>query len=92
LSVYELPAGAHDPQQPHGEDEVYYVVAGRAKLDVDGEQRPVSPGDVVFVAAEVPHKFVERGRPHAARCLRAREVALEVVGIARDVRFALHSP
>ena len=42
---------------------------------MDGEQRPVSPGDVVFVAAEVPHKFVERGRPHAARCLRPRSRA-----------------
>jgi len=91
LSVYELPPGAEDPQQPHAEDEAY-VVAGRAKFDVDGEQRPVEPGDVVFGDAEVPHKFVERGRPHAARCLRAREVALEVIGIARDVRFALHSP
>ena len=59
LSVYELPAGAEDPQKPHAEDEVYYVVGGRAKFDVDGEQRPIAPGDVVFVAAEVPHKFVE---------------------------------
>jgi mannose-6-phosphate isomerase-like protein (cupin superfamily) len=59
LSVYELPAGADDPQQPHAEDEVYYIVAGRAKFEVDGEQRPVEPGDVVFVAAEVPHKFAE---------------------------------
>ena len=59
LSVYELPAGADDPQQPHAEEEVYYVAAGRAMLEVDGEQRPVERRDVVFLAAEVPHKFAE---------------------------------
>jgi quercetin dioxygenase-like cupin family protein len=59
MSVYELAAGADDPQQPHAEDETYYVVAGGAKFEVDGERRAVEPGDVLFVAAEVPHRFVE---------------------------------
>jgi mannose-6-phosphate isomerase-like protein (cupin superfamily) len=59
LTVYELPAGADDPQLPHAEDEVYYLVSGRAEFEVGGERRPVAAGDVVFVAAEVPHRFVE---------------------------------
>ena len=55
--IYTLDAGATDPQQPHTEDELYYVVAGRAIVTVGAETRPVVPGTVVFVAAAVPHHF-----------------------------------
>jgi mannose-6-phosphate isomerase-like protein (cupin superfamily) len=55
--IYVLEAGADDPQTPHGEDEVYHVLDGSATLEVDGEQRPVAPGDTVFVAAQAPHRF-----------------------------------
>ena len=57
LGVYELAAGSSDPQQPHGEDEVYYVVAGRGQIRVDGEDCALRPGSVVFVGAEVEHRF-----------------------------------
>ena len=57
LGVYELAAGSVDPQRPHGEDEVYYVVAGRGQIRVDGEDRALRPGSVVFVGAEVEHRF-----------------------------------
>ena len=57
LGVYRLPAGGIDPQSPHTEDEVYYVVSGRALIRVDGEDRSVGPGSIVFVAAHVPHRF-----------------------------------
>jgi mannose-6-phosphate isomerase-like protein (cupin superfamily) len=55
--LYVLDAGAPDPQQPHGEDELYYVVAGRARITVGEETRDVRPGSLVFVAAEAPHRF-----------------------------------
>jgi mannose-6-phosphate isomerase-like protein (cupin superfamily) len=55
--LYVLGAGQDDPQQPHTEDEVYYVVSGRATIRVAEEDRPVQPGSVVYVAAGVPHKF-----------------------------------
>src|SRR4051794_22154110 len=55
--LYVLDAGANDDQQPHHEDEVYYVIEGRAVLEVDGDQRPVQAGSVVFVAAGVAHRF-----------------------------------
>ena len=50
-------AGATDPQSPHGEDELYYVVTGRARVTVGGTTRDIKPGSMVFVAATVPHKF-----------------------------------
>jgi len=55
--LYALPAGGVDPQQPHTEDEVYYVVSGRATIHVGEEDRPVEPGSVVFVEAHVEHRF-----------------------------------
>jgi mannose-6-phosphate isomerase-like protein (cupin superfamily) len=52
------PAGSVDTQQPHTEDEVYYVVQGRARIVVAGEERAVGPGSIVFVATGVEHRFV----------------------------------
>jgi mannose-6-phosphate isomerase-like protein (cupin superfamily) len=57
LGLYELPAGGTDPQQPHTEDEVYYVARGRATVTVGAEERAVQPGSLVYVAAGVPHRF-----------------------------------
>ncbi|GIK38520.1 MAG: hypothetical protein BroJett011_23530 [Chloroflexota bacterium] len=57
VGIYSLPAGGVDPQQPHTEDEVYYVVEGRGYIRVDGEERSVEPGTVVFVAAKIEHYF-----------------------------------
>jgi len=57
LGIYSLPAGGADPQKPHGEDEVYYVLRGRATIRVGAEDRAVEPGSIVFVAANVEHRF-----------------------------------
>jgi mannose-6-phosphate isomerase-like protein (cupin superfamily) len=59
LTVARWPAGSVDEQTPHTEDEVYHVVAGRARLVIDGEAALVRPGSVAFVAAGVEHRFVE---------------------------------
>ena len=55
--IYELAAGATDPQKPHTEDEVYYVIRGRATVQVGGEDRAIQPGSTIFVAAGVEHRF-----------------------------------
>lgn len=57
VGLYVLPAGGVDPQQPHRQDEVYYVVGGRARIVVGEEDRAVGPGSVVYVPAEVEHRF-----------------------------------
>jgi mannose-6-phosphate isomerase-like protein (cupin superfamily) len=57
MGVYRLPAGGVDPQSPHTEDEVYYVVSGKTQIQVGEENRWVGPGSIVFVAAHVPHRF-----------------------------------
>jgi mannose-6-phosphate isomerase-like protein (cupin superfamily) len=55
--LYVIEAGGTDPQSPHTEDELYYVVVGRGMVTVGAETRPVVPGTTVFVAATVPHRF-----------------------------------
>ena len=57
--LYVLPAGATDPQRPHHEDEMYYVVRGKARFEAGDEDREISAGSVLFVAAEVEHRFYD---------------------------------
>ena len=55
--VYVLAAGAVDGQRPHQQDEMYYVIRGRARFRVGSEDHEVFAGSVIFVAAEVEHRF-----------------------------------
>jgi quercetin dioxygenase-like cupin family protein len=57
--LYVLAAGETDRQKPHREDEVYYVLRGRARFKAGLEDREVSAGSVIFVAAEVGHRFYD---------------------------------
>jgi mannose-6-phosphate isomerase-like protein (cupin superfamily) len=57
--LYVLPAGGTDLQGPHHEDEIYYLVRGRARFRAGEEDREVSAGSVLFVAAEVEHRFYD---------------------------------
>ena len=57
MGLYVLPAGGTDPQSPHTEDEVYYVVSGRAKIKVADEDQDVQTGSIVYVAKNVEHRF-----------------------------------
>lgn len=57
VGLYVLPAGGTDDQSPHTEDEVYYVVSGKAQILVAEENRAVQAGSVVYVAKNVAHRF-----------------------------------
>ena len=57
MGLYVLPAGGIDPQSPHTEDEVYYVVSGKAKVLVADETRDVQAGSIVYVAKNIAHRF-----------------------------------
>ncbi|MFF1558052.1 cupin domain-containing protein [Streptomyces sp. NPDC058279] len=57
VGLYALDAGQSDPQQPHRQDEVYFVVSGRASITVGEETTTVANGSVIYVPAGVPHKF-----------------------------------
>ncbi len=55
--LYVLPAGQPDPQQPHDEDEVYYVISGQGRFQGGDEDVAVSPGTILYVAAGASHRF-----------------------------------
>jgi mannose-6-phosphate isomerase-like protein (cupin superfamily) len=57
--IYVLAAGATDPQKPHNEDELYYVVRGHARMRIGPEEQAVSAGSVIFVATSVEHRFFD---------------------------------
>jgi mannose-6-phosphate isomerase-like protein (cupin superfamily) len=57
MGIYVLPAGGTDPQSPHTEDEVYYVVSGKAQITVADESRVVQAGSIVYVEKNVAHHF-----------------------------------
>src|SRR5215475_13315235 len=57
--LYTLPAGGTDPQKPHSEDELYYVVHGHAHMQVGDKRQEVKAGTVIFVPAHVEHRFYD---------------------------------
>jgi mannose-6-phosphate isomerase-like protein (cupin superfamily) len=57
--VYVLAAGSTDLQTPHRQDEMYYVIQGKARMRAGSEERLVAQGSVIFVAANVEHRFLD---------------------------------
>ena len=90
VGLYKLAAGSEDPQQPHAEDEVYYIVSGRARLTAGDDDLAVAPGSTIFVAREVaaPVPF-DRRRPLRPRLFRAgaRAARLRRLRPAGDCRL-----
>jgi mannose-6-phosphate isomerase-like protein (cupin superfamily) len=57
--IYVLSAGATDKQTPHKEDEIYYVVRGKAKMRLGRGERSIGQGDVIFVEKTLEHQFFD---------------------------------
>jgi mannose-6-phosphate isomerase-like protein (cupin superfamily) len=57
--IYHLAAGSEDRQSTHDEDEVYFVLKGRAKIVQNGDGSPISEGSILYVPADSTHQFVE---------------------------------
>ena len=57
--IYSLPAGSKDLQSPHDEDEVYYVLSGRARLRIGDREVSAEPGSILYVRATSEHSFIE---------------------------------
>lgn len=63
VGTYSLPLDGADLQQPHTEDEIYLVVAGRAELETPTGRVAVGPSSVIYVPAGEPHRFVNLTEP-----------------------------
>jgi mannose-6-phosphate isomerase-like protein (cupin superfamily) len=57
--VYVLSEGSTDPQSPHKEDEMYYVVRGRGRMRAGSADQAVTDGSIIFVASGAEHRFYD---------------------------------
>jgi mannose-6-phosphate isomerase-like protein (cupin superfamily) len=57
-NVIVMPPGYEGFLHYHDEqDELYFVHAGRARFEVDGEARELGPGGLVYVESTTPRRF-----------------------------------
>src|SRR5437870_12821287 len=68
---YVLPTGGADPQSPHKQDEMYYVIRGRARTSGARAEQQVRAGSIIFVAAQVEHRLYQIDEQPAARACSA---------------------
>ena len=66
VGTYSIPSGGIDDQEPHTEDEIYVVTAGRAVLWAGRQSAAVGPGSVIYVAAGEEHRFTDVAEDLAA--------------------------
>jgi mannose-6-phosphate isomerase-like protein (cupin superfamily) len=59
VGTYSIPAGGLDDQTPHTEDEIYVVMAGRARIVTSSASAEIGPGSVIYVPAAEEHHFVD---------------------------------
>lgn len=57
MGLYVIPPGGIDPQSPHREDEVYYIVSGSGTLTAGDQPFAANPGSILYVAKGIPHRF-----------------------------------
>ena len=57
MSVEVFAPKEADLQQPHPQDESYFIHSGTAQIIINEQRFDAAPGDAFFVAAGVLHKF-----------------------------------
>jgi gentisate 1,2-dioxygenase len=60
MGLYVLPTGAVDQQQPHTEDEVYYVVRGRGRFTHVEHRFHTITEDLHILVCFAPAEYVNR--------------------------------
>jgi mannose-6-phosphate isomerase-like protein (cupin superfamily) len=57
--IYVLPKNGTDPQKPHREGEMYYIVRGRARMKIGSNSAEVRAGSIIYVEPELEHGFYD---------------------------------
>jgi len=63
IEIYR-PVGI-DRQQPHRRDELYVIISGHGMFLHGAKRTAFAPGDVLFVPAGVPNRFLDFGADFA---------------------------
>lgn len=59
LAEARLPPGASTTTHYHPRtEEIYYVLSGRGRMRIDGEQRDVGPGDAIAIPPGAVHQII----------------------------------
>jgi quercetin dioxygenase-like cupin family protein len=67
---FTVAPGGHSPRHAHNYEHEVYVVDGRGRVEEDGVFHDLRAGDVVYVAPNVTHQFVNTGNaPFSFLCL-----------------------
>jgi mannose-6-phosphate isomerase-like protein (cupin superfamily) len=62
LAEAELAPGAATERHFHGEsEELYYVIAGTGRMELDGETQTVQPGDAILIPPRAWHQIRATG-------------------------------
>ena len=54
---FEIKAGSSLEPHKHNTHEYYYVLSGRATMQVETEKREVSPGDLIYIPPNAVHSI-----------------------------------
>jgi mannose-6-phosphate isomerase-like protein (cupin superfamily) len=57
MSVEVFAPKGEDLQEPHTQDELYFIHSGKSELIINGQRFDCAAGDAFFVAAGVQHRF-----------------------------------
>jgi mannose-6-phosphate isomerase-like protein (cupin superfamily) len=57
MSVEVYAPKGEDLQQPHSQDELYFIHSGTGEIVINGQRFDAAAGDAFFVAAGIPHRF-----------------------------------
>jgi quercetin dioxygenase-like cupin family protein len=61
LGVAEIPPGAELARHRHAAPEVYYLISGAGRVEVDGQGYDVAAGAAVFIPGGAEHAFANTG-------------------------------
>jgi quercetin dioxygenase-like cupin family protein len=57
LRQFVVEPGGHSPRHSHDYEHEVYIVSGSGTVLLDGAERPIRAGDVVYVPADHEHQF-----------------------------------
>ena len=58
---FKVDPGGHTPRHSHDYEHQVVILKGRGEAFDQGEHRPISEGDVLFVGADDEHQFLNTG-------------------------------
>lgn len=67
LRQFKVQGGGHTPRHSHDYEHEVYIVEGGGTVLLEGAERPIKAGDVIYVPAEQEHQF--KAAPNGLRFL-----------------------